>query len=251
MGAYVATLFGAINVVYERDLSLHLTVSEVHAWTTPILTPAPTRSPSSISSAIGGMPNRPWRAYPRAFVHYLSGHSGLRRHRLAERPLSGRLSLRGNDWGGGYGLTQVYGTYPLQFWDQFAVGARDGAQRRLAAHALLDLRPTPTIDQCYSGESGCYSGSNTPPAPRRGHDHELLPPACGRYNNMSLKFHAALHQREDAAGDQQRSLPVRRPATFDDVPTYEPSSTLRRNGRCRRRHRGARDARRSTARTTR
>ena len=63
--------------------------------------------------------NRPPATYPRAFVHYLSGHPVSGGIAWIGVLCSGDFSY-GSDWGGGYGLTQVYGTYPLQQWDQYA-----------------------------------------------------------------------------------------------------------------------------------
>ena len=106
----------------------------------PIPTPGPTRSRSSTSSATGGMPTGPSASYPRTFVHYLSGHPS-RRHRLAGRALLGdfphgrRLGRRLRPDAGLRNLSaRSSGT-------SIAAGARDGPQRRLAAHALLASDP--------------------------------------------------------------------------------------------------------------
>ena len=50
MATYVLTLFGAINVIYYRDLALYLVVTEVHGWTVA----DPYVGPDTLS--------RPWRA---------------------------------------------------------------------------------------------------------------------------------------------------------------------------------------------
>ncbi len=120
LATYVMTLFGAINVIYVRDLSLYLVVAEIHVWTVA----DPYNGGDTITQLyqLGDWwhANRPMATNPRTYVHYLSGH-----------PVSGGVAWIGvlchgdfqataTDWGGGYGLTQVFGTYPLQLWDQDA-----------------------------------------------------------------------------------------------------------------------------------
>ena len=95
MGAYVATLYGAINVVYERDLSLHLAVVRG-----PHLDDGadPYDGADTFTQLIkvGDW----WHAEPsdghlsprhRALP---SGQSGVGRHRVASRPLPGDFRLQ-------------------------------------------------------------------------------------------------------------------------------------------------------------
>jgi hypothetical protein len=162
LGEWVETLYGAINVIYERDLSLHLALSEVHTWSGGAASdPYASSSTRTQLDEVGDWwhANRPIAQYPRAMVHYLSG-----------KPVSGGIAWlsvlcsgdfnSGGHWGGAYGVTQVYGTYPLAFWDQLAtsheMGHNSGSHH---THCYV-----PAIDHCYNGESGCYSGPQEPPA---------------------------------------------------------------------------------------
>ena len=120
--------------------------------------------------------NRPMAAYPRTMVHYLSGHPVSGGIAWLSVLCSGRLRLR-PDWGGGYGLTQVFGTYPLQQWDQYA-SAHEMGHNAGSPHTHCMGPPTypDWTDKCYTGEAGCYSGPHGTRR-RQGHDHELLPSA--------------------------------------------------------------------------
>ncbi len=183
MGAYVATLFGAINVIYERDLFLHLAVSEVHAWTTTDPYDGADTLTQLYQLGAWWHTNRPPASYPRALVHYLSG-----------RPVSGGIAwlsvlcsgdFNYSGWGGAYGLTQVFGTYPLQFWDQFA-SAHEMGHNAGSPHTHCY---SPPIDQCYGSESGCYNGPTSVPAEKgtiMSYCHLIGP---GYDSNIILKFH--------------------------------------------------------------
>ena len=112
---YVATLFGAINVVYERDLALHLAVAEVHVWT------GAGRSLRRRRHAHAARRGRrlvareqPMATYPRRSCTTSRGKSVVGRHRVAGVLCSGDFGSGGGHYGGGYGVTQVYGTYPLR-----------------------------------------------------------------------------------------------------------------------------------------
>ena len=65
MAAYVLTIFAQFNLIYERDLQIHLTVSEVHAWTTadPFTGPLPLDQLNQLGDWYHA--NRPGRNVPR------------------------------------------------------------------------------------------------------------------------------------------------------------------------------------------
>lgn len=159
VASYALTLFGAINTVYENELSLHLAIAEVHVWTVA----DPYVGPDTLSQLmqLGDWwhANRPPATYPRAFVHYLSGHPVSGGIAWIGVLCSGDFSY-GSDWGGGYGLTQVYGTYPLQQWDQYA-SAHEMGHNAGSPHTHCMGPPTypDWTDKCYNGESGCFNGT--------------------------------------------------------------------------------------------
>jgi hypothetical protein len=211
MGAYVATLFGAINVVYERDLALHLTVVEVHAWTTTDPYDGADTLTQLYQLGDWWHPNRPMASYPRAFVHYLSGRSVSGGIAWLSVLCNGDF-FQGGHYGGGYGLTQVYGTYPLQFWDQFAsaheMGHNAGSPHTHCYH--------PEIDQCYSGESGCYVGPTSVPA-EKGTIMSYCHLLSGGYNNIVMKFHARCIS-EKMIPEINGAACLTAAGTFEDVP---------------------------------
>ena len=58
---------------------------------------------------------------------------------------SGDFSSGGGHYGGAYGVTQVYGTYPLHTWDQFATSHETG--HNAGSHHTHCY--VPAIDHCY------------------------------------------------------------------------------------------------------
>ena len=162
---------------------------------------------------------------PRTYVHYLSGH-----------PVSGGIAWLGvlcagdfqataTDWGGGYGLTQVFGTYPLQLWDQDAsaheMGHNVGSEH---THCY-----SPPIDHCYNGEAGCYSG----PVENPGAGNGTIMSYCHLlgWQYMSLVFHPRCISEQMMPEHQRRVLPDdpgrlrRRPAVGSLLLTTSTRST--------------------------
>ena len=216
---YVLRLFGAINVIYDRDLAMHLTVSEVHVWA--VADPYTGGDTITQLYQLGDWwhANKPMGSNPRTFVHYLSGH-----------PVSGGVAWlsvlcqgdfpTGPDWGGGYGLTQVYGTYPLQLWDQDAA-AHEMGHNAGSPHTHCMGPPTypDWTDQCYGSEPGCFAGANTHPAPGAG----TIMSYCHLFgwSYMSLVFHPRCINDRMLPEINGASCLVS-PATFEDVPTTNP-----------------------------
>ena len=169
LSAYVLTLFGAVNVIYNRDLSLYLVVAEIHVWSVP--DPYNGGDTQTQLGQLGDWwhANKPIASNPRTMVHYLSGHAVTGGIAWLSVLCSADFNYGGH-WGGGYGLTQVYGTYPLQLWDQDA-SAHEMGHNTGSPHTHCMGPPTypDWTDKCYSGEgSGCFAGAATPPAPGAG-----------------------------------------------------------------------------------
>jgi hypothetical protein len=184
MTAYVMTLMGEISVIYERDVSVRLTVNLVQAWTTT--------DPYTATGTLGQLnevgnwwhANRPKSSYPRTLVHYLSG-----------KPVTGGIAwlnvLCGDDffqsgnWGGAYGVTQINGNYPSNLWDLIA-SAHEMGHNFGSPHTHCF---SPPIDMCYSGEPGCYSGPVVNPGPLGGTLMSYCHLLSGGLSNISLRFH--------------------------------------------------------------
>jgi hypothetical protein len=213
VATYALTLFGAVNVVYERDLAMHLTITEVHVWSSA--------DPYTGSDTLTQLyqfgdwwhANRPTASYPRTYVHYLSGHSVTGGIAWVGVLCSGDFPV-GSDWGGGYSLTQVYGTYPLQPWDQYAsaheMGHNVGSEH---THCYL---PLGSIDKCYSGEPGCYSG----PVQNPGLGNGTIMSYCHLFGwqYVSFVFHSRCINEQMLPQINNASCLVLVP-TFGDVPT--------------------------------
>lgn len=214
---YVLRLFGAINVIYDRDLAMHLTVSEVHVWA--VADPYTGGDTLTQLYQLGDWwhANKPVASNPRTFVHYLSGH-----------PVSGGVAWlhvlcsgdfpagpTGADWGGGYGLTQVFGTYPLQLWDQDAA-AHEMGHNAGSAHTHCY---SPAIDHCWNQEAGCYSGPKENPGLGNGTIMSYCHLLGWEY--MSLVFHPRCISEQMMPEINGASCLVSK-ATFDDVPTTNP-----------------------------
>ncbi len=215
LATWVATLYGAINVVYERDLALHLALAEVHVWSGGAGTdPYVSTNTRTQLDEVGDWwhANRPMGTYPRAMVHFLSGKAASGGIAWLSVLCSGDFASGGGHWGGAYGVTQVNGTYPLGNWDQFAtaheMGHNAGSQH---THCY-----SPPIDQCYSGESGCYVGPESVPlggGTIMSYCHTLP----GGYGNINLAFHQRCIDEQMTPEINSASC-LTQASTFLDVP---------------------------------
>jgi hypothetical protein len=170
----------------------------------------------------------PLGSHPRTFVHYLSGH-----------PVTGGIAWVGvlcaadfqvgaSDWGGGYSLTQVFGTYPLQIWDIDATSHEMGHNSgSIHTHCMGPPTYPDWTDQCFNaevappGSAPCYSGTVTCPAPGGGTimSYCHLPP-CG-WNYVSLVFHSRCIN-DLMLPEINGAACLASPQTFTDVPTTNP-----------------------------
>ena len=88
-------------------------------------------------------------------------------------------------WGGGYGVVQINGNYPSNLWDLIA-SAHEMGHNFGSPHTHCF---SPPIDTCYSGESGCYSGSVVNPGPLGGTIMSYCHLLTGGFSNIDLRFH--------------------------------------------------------------
>jgi hypothetical protein len=184
MSAYITTLLGQVSVIYERDVQVHLTVNRIQAWTTT--DPYSSTNTRTQLDEVGDWwhANRPKTSYPRTTVHYMSG-----------KPVSGGIAwldvlcmgdfFQGGHWGGAYGVTQVNASYPASLWDLVAV-AHELGHNFGSPHTHCY---SPAIDQCYGGETGCYSGPNVNPGPLGGTIMSYCHLLAGGFGNIDLRFH--------------------------------------------------------------
>jgi hypothetical protein len=163
LSTYVLTLFGATNVIYNRDLSLYLVVTEIHVWSTPDPYTGSDTLTQLYQFGTWWHANKPIASNPRTLVHYLSGHPVAGGIAWLGVLCDGDFQVDANDWGGAYSLTQIFATYPLQLWDQDS-SAHEMGHNVGSPHTHCmgpgTAYPYPTwTDECYNGESGCYSGT--------------------------------------------------------------------------------------------
>jgi hypothetical protein len=230
VAGWVATLYGAINVAYERDLDLHLALAEVHVWTGGAGSdPYVSTSTRTQLDEVGDWwhANRPTASYPRALVHYLSGKSVSGGVAWLSVLCSGDFSSGNGHYGGAYGVTQVYGSFPLQMWDQFATAHETG--HNAGSHHTHCY--SPAIDHCYNGESGCYTGAQENPGPGNG----TIMSYCHLmgWSYVSLEFHQRCID-EQMMPEINSAACLTQASTFLDVPPshifFDYVETLAANG---------------------
>jgi Metallo-peptidase family M12/S-layer homology domain len=221
---YVLTLYGADDVIYDRDVAMHLTVQDIHIWTVPDPYSGGDTGTQLLQLGDWWHVNKPLASNPRTLVHYLSGH-----------PVTGGVGWvgvlciadfptgpSGTDWGGAYSLTQVFGTYPLQLWDQDATSHEMGHNTgSIHTHCMGPPAYPDWTDECYNAESGCYAGPVTCPSPGAGTimSYCHLPP-CG-WQYVSLQFHPRCIN-DFMLPEINGASCLASPATFTDVPTTNP-----------------------------
>ncbi|HTY41955.1 MAG TPA: M12 family metallo-peptidase [Thermoanaerobaculia bacterium] len=215
MSTYVMTLFGAVNVIYTRDLSLYLAVSEIHVWSTPDPYTGGDTLTQLYQLGTWWHANKPIASNPRTYVHYLSGHPVAGGIAWVDVLCSGDFQATATQWGGGYGLTQVFGTYPLQLWDQDA-SAHEMGHNVGSVHTHCYAPP---IDHCYSGEQGCYSG----PVENPGLGNGTIMSYCHLlgWQYMSLVFHPRCISEQMMPGINGASC-LTTPGIFADVLPSDP-----------------------------
>jgi hypothetical protein len=226
LSTYVLTLFGATNVIYERDLAMHLTVTNIHTWSFADPYTGGDTLTQLYQFGTWWHANKPVASNPRTLVHYLSGHPVAGGIAWLGVLCGGDFQADGNmppDWGGAYSLTQIFATYPLQLWDQDSsaheMGHNVGSPH---THCMGPGAPYnyPTwTDECYNGESGCYSGTEQNPGIGGGTIMSYCHLLGWQY--MSLVFHPRCINDIMLPAIADASC-LGSPATFVDVPTTDP-----------------------------
>lgn len=217
MAAYCLTIFAQFNLIYERDLQLHLTVSEVHAWTTtdPFVGPLPIDQLNQLGDWYHA--NRPIATFPRATVFLMSGVTVA--GGVAWQPgLCVDDIFQNNHWVGGYGITQLYGMYPATLWDLFST-AHEIGHNAGSAHTHCYV---PAIDHCWNQDAGCYNG----PVENPGAGGGTLMSYCyllgpGFYDYITFAFHQRCITEQMLPFIQSQTC-FTAVATFPDVPTTSP-----------------------------
>ena len=172
---YVGDLFSFVSAVYQRDVLVTLQVNYLSIWTTS----ADPWSATTTSTALNEFLNY-WNAnrtaVPRSTAHMLSG-----------KGLGGGIAYLSALCGGfGYGVSaSLSGVAPTSisktYWD-FMVVAHELGHNFGSPHTHCY---SPTVDECYSGEGGCYSGPTSVP-PEKGTIMSYCHLLSGGYSNIKM-----------------------------------------------------------------
>jgi hypothetical protein len=216
MSAYLLTLSAQFNLIYERDLSFHFTVSEIHVWN--VADPWDGPSPNEQLLQLGDWyhANRPIGTYPRGAAFLLSGRTVIGGVAYLPSVCLDDFAVAGGHWGGSYGVTQLYTDWPAQQWDLFSMLHEIG---HICGSAHTHCY-APPIDMCWSGDAGCYSGpTSVPPGGGTIMSYCYLLP--GGDANVNLVFHPRCINEQLLPYIQAASCTTA-VATFPDVPTSNP-----------------------------
>jgi hypothetical protein len=212
---YVAQLIGYDSaVVYLPELSTSLEVSSISLWTT-------SADPWAATDTMCGLlefghywnKNHPFDPAQRTIAHFLSGKGlgggvawigelcgGAFSYPTSSCPT---IPNDGVPAGGGYGFTANIGgnfdaNNPTAMWDDISTAHEIGhnfGSPHSHCYGGIGGNSNP-IDACWSGESGCYSGSTSLPGPNSltGTGHGTIMSYChqiGGYGAIAMTFGSA------------------------------------------------------------
>jgi hypothetical protein len=179
---YIGNLIGYASTIYTAELNTSLVVQSVSLWTT-------SNDPWTQTSTFCGLLefgkywNQNKTGISRTIAHFLSGKSlgggiawlnALCHGQFSTGAASScpGLGSETTPWGGDYGFTANIGgnfniNNPTVVWDIYStsheIGHNFGSPH---SHCYNGLEGNASpIDQCYGGESGCYSGATSLPGP--------------------------------------------------------------------------------------
>jgi hypothetical protein len=201
---YIGNLIGYASTLYEAEINTSLAVQSISLWTTSSDPWTQTSATCSLME-FGRYWNRNKTGVSRTIAHFLSGRPGSGVAWVGKL-CSGAFGANANcpsvptdaPWGGGYGFTGgISGTFnissPTVVWDIMGVSHEIGHNFNSPhTHCYNNIGGSSSpVDQCRSGESGCYSGTQSLPGPV-GVGSGTIMSYChllsGGYSNISLKF---------------------------------------------------------------
>ncbi len=198
--SWIADLFAAMNVMYQRDLNVTLQQGTTYLrTTTDPYTATDTPADQTDLNEFGTYWQNTYASVPRSFAALLSGKSS------SGNSASGiawiNAYCRTQSQGGSYSVTQLF-TNPQIAVSYSALilghelGHNFGAYHTHCTNVNTGAAPTAsnTIDQCYSAESGCYSGTTSCPTSGPGAPAGTVMSycnirGCGSNSQNVLQFH--------------------------------------------------------------
>jgi len=202
---YIGNLIGYASTVYQAEINTSLAVQSISLWTTASDPWNQTVSSTCKLMEFGRYWNLNNAGVSRTIAHFLSGRPGggiAWTGALCSTGFGAAASCSGlptdAPWGGGYGFTGgITGTFniatPTVVWDIMSVAHEIGHNFN-SPHTHCyngiggDANP---VDQCRSGESGCYIGTQLLPGPagvRSGTLMSYCHLLSGSYGNIAMTF---------------------------------------------------------------
>jgi hypothetical protein len=257
---YVGNLLGYASTIYLNEIDTNLVVQSLTLWTGGAGSDPWTQTTTTCGlMEFGRYWNLNRTGVSRTIAHFLSGKSlgggiawlGV----LCSGAFNAGASCPGvpadAPWGGGYGFTaSISGTFnvnnPTVMWDIMAVAHEIGhnfSSPHTHCYNGIGGSSSP-IDQCRTGESGCYAGTQSLPGPA-GAGSGTIMSYChllgGGFSNVSLNFGTGhpygvlparqatrmkAHVDQRAAGNPSCLAPVAPPPTAPTVTAVTPKSGL-------------------------
>jgi hypothetical protein len=202
---YIGNLIGYASTLYQAEINTSLAVQSISLWTTTSDPWNQTVSTTCKLMEFGRYWNLNKAGESRTIAHFLSGRPGTGiawTGALCSTGFGAGASCPGlatdAPWGGGYGFTGgVTGTFniasPTVVWDLMSVAHEIGHNFNSPhTHCYNGIGGNASpVDQCRSGESGCYSGTQALPGPtgvRSGTLMSYCHLLSGSYTNVALSF---------------------------------------------------------------
>ena len=173
---YASNLIGYASTLYQAEVNTNLVIQSISLWTTSADPWAQTTTTCGLME-FGHYWNLNKTGVSRSIAHFLSGKAGSGVAwvgSLCSGAFGSSSSCSGlptdAPWGGGYGFTAgISGAFnissPTVMWDIVAVAHEIGHNFNSPhTHCYNGIGgSTSPVDQCRSGESGCYLGTQSLP----------------------------------------------------------------------------------------
>ncbi|HKI02823.1 MAG TPA: M12 family metallo-peptidase [Thermoanaerobaculia bacterium] len=201
---YIGNLIGFASTLYQAEINTSLAVQSISLWTTSTDPWNQTTATCSLMQ-FGRYWNLNKTGVSRSLAFFLSGRAGSGvswTGGLCSGAFGSSSSCSGlatdAPWGGGYAFTGgITGSFnilsPTVVWDIMSVAHEIGHSfNSLHTHCYNGIGGNASpVDQCRSGESGCYAGTQALPGPagiRSGTLMSYCHLLAGSYGNIALTF---------------------------------------------------------------